>query len=121
MRSGFGYEEVEGKDMWLVQDPSSAERIVISLAEDLVLFRVKVLEIDDVRSERRGELFETLLELNASDMVHGSYGISDAAIVLTCVLRLPNLDYNEFQGTIDDFSLAFSNHYDALAGFRDAA
>ena len=121
MRAGLMYEEVEGKDIWLVQDPSAAERIVVSLTGDLVLFRVKVLELDDVKAEKRGELFERLLELNASDMVHGAYGIADDAVVLTCVLRLPDLDYNEFQGTIDDFSLAFSNHYQTLAGFRDAA
>ena len=121
MRAGLGYEEVgsEDEDIWLVKDTSSSENIVVSLAGPLVLFRVKVLELDSV--ERDAELFRKLLELNASDMVHGSYGIADGSVVLTAALRLENLDYNEFQGIVDDFSLALSNHYETLAGFRDAA
>ncbi len=118
MRSGLRYEEVE-EDMWVVHDQASTENIVVRMAGPLVLFRVKVLELATV--ERRSELFEKLLELNAEDMVHGAYGIANDAIVLTCALRLENLDYSEFQGTIDDFSLALTNHYETLASFRDAA
>jgi hypothetical protein len=121
MRSGLPYEEVgeSGGDMWVVQDSSTGENLVVRLAGPLVLFRVKVLELATVK--RKPELFERLLELNASDMVHGSYGIAEGNVVLTCALRLQNLDFNEFQGTIDDFSLALSNHYETLASFRDAA
>ncbi|MDH5490854.1 MAG: YbjN domain-containing protein [Myxococcales bacterium] len=119
MRSGLPYEEVEGKDLWLIEDPASSERVVISLAGPLILFRVRVMEIEQV--ERTADMFRLLLELNASEMVHGAYGISGGAVVLTCALRMEDLDYNEFQAVIDDFSLAFSNHYDLLAGFREAA
>lgn len=118
LRSNLPHEEVEA-DMWVVSDPGSGERIVVRLLEELVLFRVKVMELDKVRD--REKLFARLLELNASEMVHGAYGVADGAVVLTCVLRLANLDYSEFQGTIDDFSLALTNHYDTLASFRDAA
>ena len=118
IRSGAKYEELED-DMWVVHDTGSTEKIVIRLAGPLVLFRVKVLELDKIT--RREELFMKLLELNAGDMVHGAYGIANDAIVLTCALRSENLDYNEFQGTIDDFSLALTNHYEMLASFRAAA
>jgi hypothetical protein len=118
MRSGLPHEEVEDA-MWLVHDAASGERIVVRLADEMVLFRVKVMELERVRE--RARLFERLLELNASEMVHGAYGLADGSVVLTCVLRLPNLDYDEFQGTIDDFSLALTNHYETLASFRGAA
>lgn len=118
IRSGANHAELED-DMWVVHDTGSTENIVIRLAGPLVLFRVKVLELDKIT--RREELFMKLLELNAGDMVHGAYGIANDAIVLTCALRSENLDYNEFQGTIDDFSLALSNHYETLASFRTAA
>jgi hypothetical protein len=78
-----------------------------------------VLELEGV--ERKDALFEQLLRFNASDMVHGAYGIADGSVVLTCALRVENLDYNEFQGTIDDFSMALSKHYETLAAFRAAA
>lgn len=118
LRSGLPHEEVEA-DMWLVHDPGSGERIVVRLADEMVLFRVKVMELEGVRQKEK--LFARLLELNASEMLHGSYGLSDGAVVLTCVLRLASLDYEELQGTIDDFSLALTNHYEMLASFRDAA
>lgn len=118
MRSGQTYEEVR-EDMWVIHDESSGENVVVSLSGPLVLFRVKVIELDKIK--RREEAFETLLKLNAEEMIHGAWGIADGSIVMTCALRLENLDYNEFQGTIDDFSLALSNHYQTLASFRDAA
>jgi hypothetical protein len=118
IRSGAKYSEVED-DMWVVYDAGSTENIVVRMTGPLVLFRVKVLELSTIK--RHEELYGKLLELNAEDMVHGAYGIANDAIVLTCAMRLENLDYNEFQGTIDDFSLALTNHYEMLASFRDAA
>jgi len=119
MRSRLPFEEVGTEDMWILRDPSWGENIVVRLAGPLVLFRVKVLELAGVA--RKDALFEQLLRLNAADMVHGAYGIADEAVVLTCALRVENLDYNEFQGTIDDFTLALSKHYETLAAFRSAA
>ncbi len=60
------------------------------------------------------------MKLNASDLVHGSYGIADDSVVLTCTLQMENLDYNELQAVLDDFSLALANHYDQLAKLRTA-
>ena len=118
LRSGLSFEEAD-TDLWVVRDPNMGERIAVRLEDTFILFRLKVLELTQVA--RREALFEKLLELNAGDMVHGAYGVSDGAVVLTCVLRSGNLDYDEFQGTIDDFSLAMTKHYPVLASFRDAA
>jgi hypothetical protein len=115
IRSGLPYKEV-GEDMWIVHDQSSQENIVVRLAGPVVVFRLKVLETDKVKNA--GALYEKLLELNAQEMVHGAYGIADDSIVVTCSLRMENLDYNEFQGTIDDFTLALTNHYETLSAFR---
>jgi hypothetical protein len=120
MRSNLSFkslreEESEdtGEDIWLVRDTSSGENIIISLSGNLVLFRVKVLELESVKDKL--PLFEKLLELNASDMVHGSYGVSGDAVVLTAGMILETLDYNEFQGTVDDLTLALTNHYEMLS------
>jgi hypothetical protein len=118
IRSGLPHEQVE-ENTWILRDPDSGENIVVVVAGPLVVFRLKVLDLDKVK--RLAELFRKLLELNAEEMVHGAYGISNEAVLLTCTLRLENLDYDEFQGTIDDFSLAISKHYEMLAAFRDAA
>ncbi|MGB3051832.1 MAG: hypothetical protein WBB42_12585 [Polyangiales bacterium] len=117
-RAEVRYEEVGEDGMWLVHDSSLGEKIAIQAADPLLLFRVKVLELREV--DDKVALYEELLRLNATDLVHGAYGISDAAVVLTCTLRLENLDYNELQGVLDDFSLALANHYEKLSKFRVA-
>lgn len=117
-RAQVPFEVVGDEGMWLVRDSSLGEHIAIQAAGALLLFRVKVLELREIGD--RGALFEELLRLNASDLVHGSYGISDDAVVLTCTLELENLDYNELQAVLDDFSLALANHYEKLTKLRVA-
>lgn len=117
-RAEVPYEEVGQDGMWLVRDSSLGENIAIKTAGSLLLFRVKVLDLAEV-TDKRG-LFEELLSLNASDLVHGAYGISEEAVVLTCTLQAENLDYNELQAVLDDFSLALANHYEKLTKFRNA-
>ena len=116
VRAEVPYEEVGEDGMWLVRDRSLGESIAIQAAGPLLLFRVKVLELAEVQD--KAALFEELLTLNASDLVHGAYGISDNAVVLTCTLQAENLDYNELQAVLDDFSLALANHYEKLTRFR---
>ena len=104
--------------MWLVRGAPGIESFVISLGGPVVVFRIKVMEIP---AAHREELFRTLLELNATDMIHGSYGIEGDSIVLVDCLELENLDFNEFQATFDDMTMAIANHYQKLARFRAAA
>ena len=117
-RAEVQYEVVGDDGMWLVHDSSLGENIAIKAAGPLLLFRVKVLDLAGVSD--RAALFEELLKLNATDLVHGSYGISDDAIVLTCTLEIENLDYNELQAVLDDFSVALAKHYEPLTKFRVA-
>jgi len=117
-RAEVQYEVVGEDDMWLVRDSSLGENIAVKIAGSLLLFRVKVLDLSGVEEE--AALFRELLKLNATDLVHGSYGISEGAIVLTCTLEGENLDFNELQAVLDDFSLALANHYEKLTKFRVA-
>ena len=113
-RSGHPHKEV-AEDTWLVTDPSDArDSIVVRATDGLVIFRLKVLEMGIVPEEKRPGLFEALLHWNADDMVHGAYGISGTDLVMIATLRLEHLDFNEFSGTLDDFSIALTNHYPQL-------
>jgi hypothetical protein len=60
-----------------------------------------------------------LLELNATDLVHGSYGISDGSIVLTEALELEHLDYEEFQSSYEAMSLALATHLRELTTYSE--
>jgi hypothetical protein len=118
MRCGLPYEEV-APSTWVVKVDRS--NIVVRLTEDIVVLRMKAIELSHVPAAKRESLFQTLLELNAQEMLSAAWGLADSAVVLTATLRLEDLDFSEFQGAIDDFSLAMANHQEALAGFRDAS
>src|SRR5262245_4802625 len=113
----LNYEAIK-PGMWLVRSAPGIESFVITLGGPVVVFRIKVMEIPTAHRE---ELFRTLLELNATDMIHGSYGIEGNNIVLVDCLELENLDFNEFRATFDDMTMAIANHYQKLAKFGAAA
>ena len=121
MRSNLSFQSMQSDgddELWLVRSGTSAENIVVSLSGPLVLFRVRVMELEGVKNKEG--LFGELLTLNANDLIHGSYGIEGDHVVLTAGLPIENLDYNEFQVTVDDLSLALTNHYENLTTYREA-
>ena len=115
MKYGLPYEQIAA-EMWNVK--ADHEQLVVSVAGPLVVFRTKVMDLPDTSREA---LFETLLRLNTTDMVHGAFGIEGRSIVIVNALELENLDYNEFSAVLDDFILAVSKHYPTLSKFRAAA
>lgn len=113
---GLGVAEVE-PGLWLVTTPEEAE-IVINYAPPVLLLRVRVMELPG-DEPRRSELYRQLLELNARELVHGSYGIEGDHVVLTDTLELENLDFSEFEASFDSLSLALATHMSALAPYRE--
>jgi hypothetical protein len=108
--------EVEG--LFVARSPDGAE-VVVSYAPPVVILRVRVMELPR-KEPGRSELFRQLLEYNARDLVHGSYGLEGDHVVLTDTLELENLDYNEFEASLDSITLAVASHYSALAPYREA-
>ena len=103
---------------WLVRGLTGIDNMIITLAGPVLVFRVKVM---DLPKHHREELYRTLLELNATEMMHGAYGIEGESIVISDALQLENLDFNEFAATVEDISLAVASHHGRLAKYRDAA
>ena len=105
-------------NIWLVRTSEDAE-VVVHYAPPVVILRVRVMELPD-SDPRRSELFRQLLEYNARDLVHGSYGLEGDHVVLTDALELENLDFSEFEASFDSMTLALASHFTALAPFREA-
>jgi hypothetical protein len=111
----FTYQEIEG-NLWLLNDEEHGmPEVAIMYADPLVIFRTHVM---DVPREHRLELFTKLLELNASDVVHGAYALENDKIVLIDTLEYDTMDYGEFRATLDAFSLALAQHYPILSSYR---
>ncbi|MDR2767151.1 MAG: YbjN domain-containing protein [Treponema sp.] len=113
----FNYEEVDG-NVWLVnEDERGFENIAVMYNAPLVVFRSVVMEIPAGEAAQFA-LYKKLLELNVSDLVHGAYGIEDDKVVLIDTLEYDGMDADEFQASLDSFSLALTQHYPLLSVFR---
>jgi hypothetical protein len=104
-------------NIWLIRTPDGAE-VVVHYAPPVVILRVRVMELPE-SEPRRGELFRQLLEYNARDLVHGSYGLEGDHVVLTDTLELENLDFSEFEASFESMTLALASHLGALASYRE--
>jgi hypothetical protein len=115
------YEEPR-EGTFVVRGADGLDNIICTLAGPVLVFRVKLMEVPrhPTSGDREG-LFRTLLELNATEMMHGAYGVEGESVVICDALQLENLDFNEFAATIDDISLAVASHMGRLAKFREAA
>ena len=112
---GISYENI-GEKTWLVNDEEKGlEQLVIMTADPVVIIRVKVMTIPP---KNREEFYKTLLQLNGTDMVHGSYGIDGEDIVLNDTLEYATMDLEEFQASLDAVGLAVAQHYKILSTYR---
>jgi hypothetical protein len=59
-------------------------------------------------------LYRTLLELNATDVVHGAYGIEDGELILSDTLELETLDFHELQASMESMELAATSHMEQI-------
>ena len=108
----YSFESVE-PHMWIIRNTAN---VVVTYEPPLVVFRMKLMEIP---KERREEFFKLLLELNATNMIHGAYGIEGESIVLIDTLQSEHLDFSEFQASLDALLLASTQDYPKLKAFRD--
>jgi hypothetical protein len=121
LRLELPYEE-PSEGTFVIQGQDGLDNIVLILAGPVVVFRVKLMEVPQhAPSAQREELFRTLLELNAAEMMHGAYGVEGNSVVICDALQLENLDFNEFAASMDDISMAVASHRGRLAKFRGAA
>lgn len=117
LRSGLESEEVED-GMWLVGGADGGAPLVVHFSPPLVVFRLKVMDVP--ADERQcSALFRKLLQLNATDLVHAAYALEEGDVILTESLEAENLDFNEFQATVDSFQMALASHLEALAPYRE--
>ena len=92
--------------------------VVVHYAPPVVILRMRVMEPPS-SDEKRSGLYRQLLEFNARDLVHGSYGLEGEHVVLTDALELSDLDFSEFEASWDSLTLALASHLSALAPYRE--
>ena len=115
---GADYEEVE-QGLWIVKPGGALDLdVVVHYSPPVVVMRMKVMNVpgDDGTC---GKLNRRLLELNATELIHGAYGIERDSIVLVEALELAHLDYEEFLASYESMTLALASHLRELAMYRE--
>ena len=111
IRMDLEFEEVD-EGMFLVQPKSDGPPVVVHHSPPLLLVRLKVMEMPEGRD--LSKLFKALLTWNATDVVHGAYGIDEEDLVLTDTLELESLDFPELQASLESMQMASASHMNEI-------
>jgi hypothetical protein len=116
---GASHSEVE-PGLWIVRPSGELDfNVVVHFSPPVVLLRVKVMTLP-TKPESLATLSRRLLELNASDLLHGSYGIENDSIVMTEALELAHLDYDEFLAAYESITVSLASHLREIGTYREA-
>ena len=111
---GISYQEIS-KNAWLIEDENKGyPKMMVSRSDPIVII---IADVMPVPKENAETLFRMLLELNATDLLHGAYAISGNDIIVIDTLEHASLDKDEFLASIESISFALLEHYKKLASY----
>ena len=111
---GFPFEAVS-EGMWRVESPdNNVENIVVSYEEPILFMRVNLMPVPE---KNREEFYQRLLQLNATEIPHGAFGLEDENVVVIDSLQVENLDRNELQASIDSLAFTVAQYYKELKSY----
>ena len=114
LRLNRAYRSLEAQPgTFLVETNGGMPPIAVRVDPPLVVVRVHIGDLE--KDSAPGALLRKLLELNARQLVHASYGIEDDRVVLSSALELENLDFNELQATLDEIDVVLAQQLPELA------
>ena len=117
IRMDLDYEELD-EGMYLVKSRNGGPPIVLHHSEPLLLIRVKVMDLPD-SGEGLEQLYRQLLVLNATDVVHGAYGVEEGEVILSDTLELETLDFAEIQASLESVQMAVSSHLEQIKALAE--
>ncbi len=114
LRLKRGFRTVDDQPgTFVVETREGMPPVALRVDNPLVVLRASIADLKP--NVDAAPLFRRLLELNARQLVHASYGLEDNHVVLSSALELENLDFNELQATLDEIDVALAEHVPVLA------
>lgn len=111
------YEEIDDA-LWVLYESEANmdQKLVVSYVENIVHFRLKVMDLPK-NEKTHSTLFKELLLLNATGLTHGAFALEEDGVVLIDSLQSENLDYNEFQASVEALFFGVIETYDELSQY----
>ena len=107
----LSFDELDS-DTWVINDEErGVENLIVVHEDPVIIFRLKVA---DLSPGDHCALYEELLRLNGTDLLHGAYALEGNSVVLINTLLSETIDIEEFQATLDAISLSVAEHYERL-------
>ena len=114
---GFPFESVSD-GVWRVESPdNNVDNIIMSYEDPILLLRVNLMKVPD---SNRESFYERLLQLNATEIPHGAFGIENDIVVLIDTLQVENLDRNELQASTDSLGFTVAQYYPELKEYLNS-
>ena len=111
---GFPFEAVS-EGIWRVESPDNkVENIIVSYEEPILFMRVNLMPAPE---KNRENFYERLLQLNATEIPHGAFGLEGENVVVIDTLQVENLDRNELQASIDSLAFTVAQYYKELKSY----
>ena len=117
IRMDLDFNEVD-EGMFLVQGANEGAPVVVHLTVPLLVIRLKVMTLPT--GNDLGELYKALLVWNATDVVHGAYGIEEDDLIISDTLELETLDFPELQASLESVQMAASSHVERIKALANA-
>jgi hypothetical protein len=99
---------------FLVAGSPDQPPMALRLAPPVLVAQVEIGKLPAEDGGRQAKLFRKLLELNATDLLHASYGLEADSIFLNAALPLATLDLNELEAVLADVDMALAKHVPLL-------
>ncbi len=110
----LSYEEVRDGVFHINDDLEDINDIYVIFTPPIVTFMVRLMPVP---TEKREEFYAMLLELNGQ-MIAGAYSIENNIVCLSDTLQTENLDFNEFQASLESIATALIEDYPQLAMYN---
>jgi len=113
---GADYKTIK-EGIWLVKlKDTDIDNLVISHEPPIVVFRINLMPVP---AKKKEAFFRRLLEINATELLHGAYGLEGDKVVLVDTLQSENLDLNEIEASIESLYYSLVHHFAELAAYLD--
>ena len=87
---------------------------VLRVHAPLAVIQVEICNVEFQKPTDDSAFYRKLLELNATDLLHASYGLAGNRVELSAALELEHLDENELEAALSDVALGLVNHVPQL-------
>lgn len=109
------FEQVD-EATFLVAVARNQPPVALRVDSPVAVLQVAICQAPAGDALLEARVFRRLLELNASDLMHASYGVTGGQVYLAAALELDNLDVNELEAVLEDMGLALAEHVPELHG-----